>query len=76
MFWTPDDYRELPAARGNFLKSLALFEKSTLLAVFGGFVWGFYGGFLTGKCQSLVRGPGFWPAARHAAAIFSKSAKD
>ena len=30
----------------------------------GGFVWGLYGGGLTGKCQSFVRNLNFWPARR------------
>ena len=36
-----------------------------------GFVWGLYGGGLTGKCQSFVRNLNFWPA-RHTPRQFSQ----
>jgi hypothetical protein len=58
---------ELHDARGIFSKKkkpCAFWEIDIFYMFWGGFVWGLYGGGLTGKCQSFVRDLSFWPARR------------
>ena len=58
---------ELRAASGKFSKKKPRGKKlrNRHFWLFSDdFVWGFYEGVLIGKCQSLVRDSGLWPAAR------------
>ena len=47
-----------------FQKTLHFSRNRDFYLFWGGFVWGLYGGGLTGKCQSFVWDLSFWPALR------------
>ena len=48
--------------RNFFKKPCAIGEILIFYMFWAGFVWGLYGGGLTGKCRSFVRDLSFWPA--------------
>ena len=63
MFWTPDGESYILHAE-YFQKTLCDRRNRHFYLFWAGFVWGLYGGGLTGKCQSFVRNLNFWPARR------------
>ena len=70
MFWTPGAESYMLHAK-YFQKTLHFLRNRHFYLFWGGFVWGLYGGGLTGKCQSFVRNLNFWPA-RHTPPQFSQ----
>ena len=54
-----------------FQKTLCDWRNLDFYMFWAGFVWGLYGGGLTGKCWSLVHDLNFWPA-RHTPRQFSQ----
>ena len=73
MFWTPDD-ESFMLHPEYFQKTLRFLKNRYFYLFWGGFVWGLYGGGLTGKCRSLVRDLKFWPAL-HTPGQFSQKAR-
>ena len=67
---------ELHSARGIFSKNLALFEKSTFLPVLGRFCMRALWGRFDWKMPIFCPKSQFLAGSSHAAAIFSKSARD
>ena len=61
VFWTPDDESYMLDAN-FFQKTLCDWGNRHFYLFLAGFVWGLYGGGLTGKCQSFGRDLNFWPA--------------
>ena len=57
-----------------FQKTLHFSRNLDFYMFWAGFVWGLYGGGLTGKCWSLVHDLNFWPA-RHTPRQFSQKAQ-
>ena len=55
---------ELHAAREFFSKNPRDWRNQDFYLFLACFVWGLYGGCLTGKCLSFVRDLSFWPALR------------
>ena len=70
MFWTPGAESYMLHAK-FFQKTLHFLRNRHFYLFWAGFVWGLYGGGLTGKCQSFVRNLNFWPA-RHTPRQFSQ----
>jgi hypothetical protein len=72
VFWTPDGESYMYIVHAKFFKKTLHFLRNRHFYLFrGGFIWGLYGGGLTGKCQSFAHNLNLWPS-RHTPQQFSQ----